>query len=604
MEKIFDIAKDSEQKWGTLAAAIDGNFEEIFSKVDKITGIEAQAIDLNLYDYRSGLITRSDLVFRTNGNYGLTKHKVIPVVAGRNLMITPIDTAHGASVLPVKDCDFVSGSIVNACDGYTSIETHYFPFEIVLPSDCNYLYVYCANSSGVSYEPTNIEYKSEFGLINGKVDKQQGINNAGKFLRVGPDGLVTLDEDIQSEDIKTCIRRKVSKKLYLGDNLISSIVGNGDNWQYTEGVYTHAIGNTDTLIFDHATIEGEKYVAIFNYSKVGTYEKDVCVSIGEGGLCDIYNGTLGKFYVGMISDGGSLKITASSAYDGSVYGVELRKIVSEDEASIEVELDSDSNKHYENVEGGTMTDNITGWWNIAIGATDALAKNQNGSRNIAIGQRSLSSLKYGARNIGIGTFPLTRLIEGDRNIAIGSDAAWYIPKGEDNVAIGKAALGEVRGQGERNVAIGTNALGQTNSNDFVDNVAIGHRTLSGGSAHFAKSKCVAVGASAGVRNNTKCVAVGANAALYIEGEGNVAIGMDAMNNYDVDGKNNICIGHLAKLHSDSTPAVIENSIVIGYNVKASDSNQIIIGSSSHTVVEIAGKRIIFNEDGSVTWEQV
>lgn len=251
-----------------------------------------------------------------------------------------------------------------------------------------------------------------------------------------------------------------------------------------------------------------------------------------------------------------------------------------------------------------MTDNITGWWNIAIGATDALAKNQNGSRNIAIGQRSLSSLKYGARNIGIGTFPLTRLIEGDRNIAIGSDAAWYIPKGEDNVAIGKAALGEVRGQGERNVAIGTNALGQTNSNDFVDNVAIGHRTLSGGSAHFAKSKCVAVGASAGVRNNTKCVAVGANAALYIEGEGNVAIGMDAMNNYDVDGKNNICIGHLAKLHSKSTPAVIENSIVIGYNVKASDSNQIIIGSSSHTVVEIAGKRIIFNEDGSVTWEQV
>lgn len=28
MEKIFDIAKDSEQKWGTLATAIDGNFEE------------------------------------------------------------------------------------------------------------------------------------------------------------------------------------------------------------------------------------------------------------------------------------------------------------------------------------------------------------------------------------------------------------------------------------------------------------------------------------------------------------------------------------------------------------------------------------------------
>lgn len=29
MEKIFDIAKDKEQSWGTLATAIDGNFDEI-----------------------------------------------------------------------------------------------------------------------------------------------------------------------------------------------------------------------------------------------------------------------------------------------------------------------------------------------------------------------------------------------------------------------------------------------------------------------------------------------------------------------------------------------------------------------------------------------
>lgn len=28
MEKIFDIAKDSEQKWGVIAQGIDGNFEE------------------------------------------------------------------------------------------------------------------------------------------------------------------------------------------------------------------------------------------------------------------------------------------------------------------------------------------------------------------------------------------------------------------------------------------------------------------------------------------------------------------------------------------------------------------------------------------------
>ena len=36
MEKIFDIAKDSEQSWGTLATAIDGNFEEVNAEVSGI----------------------------------------------------------------------------------------------------------------------------------------------------------------------------------------------------------------------------------------------------------------------------------------------------------------------------------------------------------------------------------------------------------------------------------------------------------------------------------------------------------------------------------------------------------------------------------------
>lgn len=29
MEKIFDIAKDSEKSWGVIAQGIDGNFEEV-----------------------------------------------------------------------------------------------------------------------------------------------------------------------------------------------------------------------------------------------------------------------------------------------------------------------------------------------------------------------------------------------------------------------------------------------------------------------------------------------------------------------------------------------------------------------------------------------
>ena len=36
MEKIFDIAKDSEQKWGVIAQGIDGNFEERETKMTDI----------------------------------------------------------------------------------------------------------------------------------------------------------------------------------------------------------------------------------------------------------------------------------------------------------------------------------------------------------------------------------------------------------------------------------------------------------------------------------------------------------------------------------------------------------------------------------------
>ena len=38
MEKIFDIAKDSEQKWGVIAQGIDGNFEEIEQRVGELNG--------------------------------------------------------------------------------------------------------------------------------------------------------------------------------------------------------------------------------------------------------------------------------------------------------------------------------------------------------------------------------------------------------------------------------------------------------------------------------------------------------------------------------------------------------------------------------------
>lgn len=36
MEKIFDIAKDSEKSWGVIAQGIDGNFEEVSNSISSI----------------------------------------------------------------------------------------------------------------------------------------------------------------------------------------------------------------------------------------------------------------------------------------------------------------------------------------------------------------------------------------------------------------------------------------------------------------------------------------------------------------------------------------------------------------------------------------
>ena len=80
MEKIFDIAKDSEQKWGVIAQGIDGNFEKLASKVDDITGI---------------------FIFNGEAIWGTTLDKKINVSSYRGKILsikTSSDTAEGKSI--------------------------------------------------------------------------------------------------------------------------------------------------------------------------------------------------------------------------------------------------------------------------------------------------------------------------------------------------------------------------------------------------------------------------------------------------------------------------------------------------------------------------
>ena len=582
--------------------------------------------------------------WKTNGSYGYWLNAVLPVSGyrGRTLRITPKSAADSTTYFFAKDNVLVHNENVNLCDGWSTSASTADILDITIPNDAGYLVVRLTNTNTSADKiPQSLLVLAQEGDLDKKVDKvvgkglstndytdadkakvatipnafvvpsdlnnyvpkEQGIENAGLLLKVGTDGKVTLGTGGGvGPDVIDCVRKEISRTLFLGENVLSGVVGVGTGWTENSGNYTHETGEASTLEFPLATDSGDAYVAILSYSVTGQNEEAVVVSIGDGVPCDIYNGTLGPFYVGMVSDGGNLKITAESVYAGTISGVELRKVVPEEDAVISITLDTTNNKHYENVESGTMRANLTGWWNVAMGANDALEANQNGSRNIAIGARSLVSMHGGTRNIGVGTFSLHRLLYGARNIAIGADSAWYITGGYDNIALGKAAFGEIRGDNpQRNVAIGTSALSIATSTNPEDNVAIGYRALSGGANASQKTNCVAIGASAGLSNNTKCVAIGANAAFYIKGQGNVAIGFDAMNYYNVDGQNNVCIGHLARLYPPSRPATIDNAIAIGYNAKATKSNQVVIGNANNDEFVLGGKKLVFNQDGTISW---
>lgn len=599
---------------------------------DKINGRPEQEI-LDTTNPVAGIVYNGK--WTTYSTAGYWQNAVLSVSAykGRTLRITPKSTSYGTTYFFAKDNILVDNRDVNFCDGWSSTFTS-VPVDVTIPNDAEYMVVRLNNTdTQVDVTPQSLLVLEVVGELDKKVDKipgkglstndytnvdklkvntienyvpkQQGVENAGLLLKVGVDGMVTLGTGAGTQpDVSDCVRKEISKTLFLGENVLSGVVGSGTGWTENSGNYTHATGETAPLEFNYATDDGDAYVAILSYSAI-VLNADVLVSIGNGVPCDIYNGTFGPFYVGMISDGGNLKITADSNYNGTITGVELRKVVLEEDADISIILDTSSNKHYENVSAGTMVSNITGWWNVAIGANDALKSNQNGSRNIAIGARSLESMQGGTRNIGIGTFALDRLVYGVGNIAIGADSSWYISQGNHNVAVGMGSLGEFRGNNtNNNVAIGWNALSLETQKSATDNVAIGRRALSGGDSTKDKTNCVAVGASAGIRNNTDCTAIGTNAALYTQGSGNVAIGMNAMHNYNMDGDNNICIGKDAVLYSSTYPATINNAIAIGYGVRVKKSNQVVIGNANNDEFVFGTKKLVFNNDNTVSWETI
>ena len=455
-----------------------------------------------------------------------------------------------------------------------------------LPSDYEnyydetYYYYYNLNVNKENLSQEILDMFDLYGIGVEYVKKNQGVENQGRTLIVGINGEVMPSEIVNEELTESVsVRYYPSLVLKTGNNLLSPntgvILGNGWTGDFENG-FSYSGTNLGVLEFELETNQNKNYIIEFD-TEINS-PNGILLTIGNEPIVDSYNGGT-HMCIGIKSSGGKLRFIPIKNWNNTLKNVTLKELSSDGENEIILDV--------KNVSHGNMTSILTGFWNVAVGPY-SMEKNQNGSRNIAIGLNALRNLKSGTRNVAIGTFSMPFVTEGDRNIAIGADSLYSVDSREksvayDNVAIGKACMsnGELV---RNNVAIGTNASA-SNTENAENNVIIGYQ-----SGHYADS------------NNTH---VGFQSGYYTKGKKNVSLGSRAGSQTYVTGDENIAIGYNSGIDNSgcSTNNIknVNNTIAVGSNVKAKESNEARFGNNQQTIF-LAGKKIIFNENGSVTWE--
>ena len=366
----------------------------------------------------------------------------------------------------------------------------------------------------------------------------------------------------------------LADKIPCGDNLITQPAELSEGWSYENGIYTHTSGYDNALVFSLATTNGRKYLAKLTKGIEGN-ENSIQVGIGNKTPIDTYNGNL-IAYIGMISDGGSLKVYPSAKY-ASTLEIELYEVVDKSSASQFITYGR------QNIYINIGDNDVSSWWNVALGY-NTLKKSENSTRCIGIGTNSLSKLISGSRNIAIGTYSSAYIPSGKDNVAIGADTLYPSRKEcNNNVAIGRSALGGIEHQ--ESVGIGSDALGFYSGAGSSQCVVIGRNAGKNLVDSEVKTEgCTVVGYEAGYYGNQKNTYIGYKAGRYCKGSNNIMVGANG---------------------GGSSVNQLNNVILLGNNTKASKDGQMILGSTAQTEVILLGnKKLIFNEDGTVTWEQI
>lgn len=206
---------------------------------------------------------------------------------------------------------------------------------------------------------------------------------------------------------------------------------------------------------------------------------------------------------------------------------------------------------------GKDSDGAKNNMNVSVGYQNL--RYNTGTKNVAIGNQNLM---FNSANgvVAIGYHSLFRNTTGYDNCCVGAESCDDNITGYSNTAFGNYSL-QRNNKGSENTAIGRYAM---NGNERDEEGKPG--------SAFDKNN-----------GNLSC-------------NRNTAVGCEALFNIRSGGKN-IAIGYQASMN------LVDyfNTIVIGNEVSPTDNHQIIIGTSQHQEVRIAGKKILFNEDGTVNW---
>jgi hypothetical protein len=198
--------------------------------------------------------------------------------------------------------------------------------------------------------------------------------------------------------------------------------------------------------------------------------------------------------------------------------------------------------------------------------------------NIAIGSSTLASLTNGYRHVLIGTRAGTSLTTATHNILVGYETGLNITQGFENVGIGSWTL-EDHVSGSGNVAVGHDAMNRNAT--AVDCTAVGRQALSRGFL--------------GDRNT----GVGSEALRQTEGNNNTSLGYQAGRNIST-GTQNLALGQGSGLAlttgiqnvlvgaGTNCAATTTNSVVLGFGVSATASDEIVVGNSSHRQFSLGG----------------